>query len=258
MPDGTSAYVASAAGAGAGDPAFLLLHGAGMDHRAWESELGALGARGVRAFAPDFPGHGRSDGSALTEIPALVSWTLRLAEALGLRRLALAGHSMGALVALEAAARLGMRVTGLALIGAAPEMPVNAALMTAARENLPQAAALIASWGYGPAAQADGRAEAGRQRLAGSPPGVLAADLAACAAYRHGVATARRIACPVLVVAGARDRMTPAERGRALAEAIAGAEFMELPEVGHMVTGEAPDAVTDALVRIAGGKRAGR
>ena len=49
------------------------------------------------------------------------------------------------MVALEAAARLGMRVTGLALIGAAPEMPVNAALMTAARENLPQAAALIAS-----------------------------------------------------------------------------------------------------------------
>ncbi len=258
MPDGLSAWVASAPGAGSGDPAILLLHGAGMDHRAWEAQLAALGARGVRAFAPDFPGHGRSDGPALTGVPALAAWTLRLVEALGLKRLALAGHSMGALVALEATARLGGRATGLALIGAAPEMPVNAALMTAAHEDLAQAAAMIAGWGYGPAAQTDGRAEAGRQMIAGSPPGVLAVDLAACATYLDAATAAGRVTCTALVVAGAKDRMTPAKRGQALAEAIPGAEFVELLEVGHMLMSEAPDAVTDALVRIAHGERAGR
>ena len=258
LPDDTGAWVARAPGAGAGEPAILLLHGAGMDHRAWEAQLVALGRRGVRAYAADLPGHGHSSGPAFTGIAALASWTLQLVDVLALERLALAGHSMGALIALDAAARLGDRVTGLALIGAALEMPVNPALLTAAGRDLDQAATMIASWAFGPAAQSDGRAEAGRQMILGASPGVLAADLAACASFRDAASLAGRVTCPALVVAGAMDRMTPARRGRALAEALCGAEFVELPEIGHMLPSEAPDAVTDALVRIAGGKRAGR
>ncbi len=255
LPDGTHAWVAGAPGQGVGE---LLLHGAGMDHRVWETQLLALGRRGVRAFAPDLPGHGRSHGPALTGIAALASWTLELAEVLGLKRLGLAGHSMGALIALEAAARLGGRASGLALFGAALEMPVNPALLTAAREDLAGAAAMIAGWGFGLGAQSDGRAEATREIIAGSSPGVLAADLMACASYQGAAATARRITCPVLVVTGALDRMTPAKRGRALAEILKDAEFVELAEIGHMVPIEAPDAVADALVQIAHGKGAGR
>ncbi len=181
----------------------------------------------------------------------MADWTARLVDALGLERLALAGHSMGAIVALEAAARLGARSTGLGLIAAASEMPVNAALSTAANEDLERAAAMISSWAYSPAAQADGRAEAGRRMIAQSPPGVLAADLRACASYRGAARAAARIECPVVVVAGAKDRMIPARHGRALAEAIRGAEFLELPEIGHMPIVEAPSLVADALVRIA-------
>jgi len=54
-----------------------------------------------------------------------------------------------------------------------------------------------------------------------------------------------------MVVAGGKDRMTPAKRGRALAEAILGAEFVELPETGHMMMAEAPDAITGVLIRLA-------
>ena len=120
------------------------------------------------------------------------------------------------------------------------------------------AAALIAKWGYGPSAQVDGRAEAGRQRLASSPPGVLAADLSACAAYEGAAAAVSRIACPVVVVAGTQDRMTPAKRARELAEALPGAEYVEVPEAGHMLMAEAPDAVSEVLPRVAPENRAAR
>jgi pimeloyl-ACP methyl ester carboxylesterase len=157
---------------------------------------------------------------------------------------------MGALVALEAAAQAQGRVVGLALIGAALRMKVNPELMTAAREDLTRAAAMIAKWGHGTAAQLDGRAELERQRLASSPPGVLATDLSACAAYEGAAAASSHIHCPAVVIAGAEDRMTPPKLGRALAEALPTGEFVEIAGAGHMLMAEAPEAVADALVRI--------
>ena len=233
-----------------GSPSLLLLHGAGMDHRAWAAQLASLGASRVSALAPDLPGHGGSDGPALTGIAEMAGWVVRLADRLDLDRVALAGHSMGALVAVEAAGLFGSRLTGLALIGAAAEMPVNPALMAAAREDLPEAASMMSAWGYGPAARADGRAEAGRRMIEHSMPGVLAADLAACADYGGATAVAQRIAARCIVISGGRDRMAPARRGRALAEAISGAEFLELPEIGHMTMAEAPAELSAALLRL--------
>jgi pimeloyl-ACP methyl ester carboxylesterase len=249
--DGAAVFLAASEAGGPPRPPILLLHGAGMDHRAWSAQLGALGGAGAQALAPDFPAHGRSAGEVLTAISDLADWTLHLIEALGLERPVLAGHSMGALVALEAAARLGKRAGGLALIGAGAEMPVNPALLDAARDDPERAAGMIAGWGYGPAAQADGRAEAGRRLLAGARPGVLAADLRACAEYKTASAASAEVRCPVVVVAGEKDKMTPAKRGRALADAFAGAEFLEVPAIGHMLPQEAPQAVCGALLRLA-------
>jgi pimeloyl-ACP methyl ester carboxylesterase len=221
-----------------------------MDESVWDPQLAALGARGISAIAPAFPGHGLSPGIAQDQITALATWVLHLTDALGLKRWALVGHSMGALVALEAAAQAQGRVVGLALIGAALRMKVNPELMTAAREDLTRAAAMIAKWGHGTAAQLDGRAELERQRLASSPPGVLATDLSACAAYEGAAAASSHIHCPAVVIAGAEDRMTPPKLGRALAEALPTGEFVEIAGAGHMLMAEAPEAVADALVRI--------
>jgi pimeloyl-ACP methyl ester carboxylesterase len=249
--DGAAAFLAAGDPERAGAPTIPLLHGAGMDHRAWRAQLAALASGGARALAPDFPGHGRSAGSALTRISDLADWTIRLADALGLESLSLAGHSMGALVAIEAATRLGARVAGIALTGAAAEMPVRPALLEAAREDRARAAEMIAGWAFGLAAQADGQAEAGRRLIAASPHGVLAADLQACADYRNGPDAAAQLGCPVLVIAGEKDKMTPARRGRALAEAIRGARHEELPGIGHMLPVEAPERVSELLLSIA-------
>ena len=84
-------------------PAIVFLHGAGMDHSVWALLARAFAYHGCAVLAPDFPGHGRSAGAPLTSIPALADWTVALIAAAGAKGARLVGHSMGSLVALEAA-----------------------------------------------------------------------------------------------------------------------------------------------------------
>jgi pimeloyl-ACP methyl ester carboxylesterase len=54
--------------------------------------------------------------------------------------------------------------------------------------------------------------------------------------------------CPVLVLCGENDQLTPPERSRELAVAIPGAELVLLPRCGHMLTMEQPQAVNARLL----------
>jgi pimeloyl-ACP methyl ester carboxylesterase len=113
----------------------------------------------------------------------------------------------------------------------------------------------LLSWGFGRRAQLGGSQVPGLWMLGGGErllrqPGAAAAlgvDLAACAAYGGGVAAAARIACPALVIAGAQDRMTSPKGGRALAAAIAGSAYAEIPDAGHMMMIEQPDRTLDVM-----------
>ena len=127
-------------------PAVLFLHGAGMDRSVWALQAPRLGGRGLTSLVPDLPGHGRSPGEPLPSVEALAAFVWRLADGLDLSRLALVGHSMGALIALAAAAAEPSRAERLVLIGGALALPVNAALLTAARDAPARAAGMIAGW----------------------------------------------------------------------------------------------------------------
>jgi len=241
----------------AGSPAVLLLHGAGMDRTVWSLEARYLAHHGYGVLAVDLPGHGRSAGPVLQSIEAMAEWLWRVVVAAGLSRAALVGHSMGALVALEAASRRAGQVSHLGLIGVAPTMPVHPDLLAAARANLDLASELVTSWGFGRKGHLGPNPAPGLWMMGGvyrllerAPVGVLANDLAACAAYGGAMRAAAAITCPTLLLLGADDRMTPARKGRELAGAIAGADCRVLPGVGHMVMAEAPDQTIDALVEL--------
>lgn len=239
-------------------PTALFVHGAGMDHSVWPLQARHLAYRGWNALALDLPGHGRSGGELLTSIEAIGKWLARLIDALGLDRPALVGHSMGALAVLQCAAGAPEKVHRIALLGAAPAMPVHPALLDAAARPGAQAAQMICDWSFGPAGHFGGHRSPGSWMLGhalallGASAGArLHTDLAACNAYQGGLDAAARVACPALVVAGALDRMTPARQGARLADTIAdamgGAMFVSLPGCGHMMMVERPDATRDAL-----------
>ena len=238
-----------------GKPVAIMIHGAGMDHSVWTLPARSLAHRGRAVLAPDLPGHGRSAGPALADISALSGWILRFMGEAGVDDATLIGHSMGALIALDVAARAPGRVKRLALIGAAGKMPVHPDLLKAAAERPAEAADLIVSWGFGPTGHlGSGPAPGlwlmggGRRLLQQAADGVLASDLAACNAY-DGQTVVERVVCPTLLILGAEDKMTPPGRGKALAQSLKQSEMLLLPRVGHMLMAEAPDAVIDALLR---------
>lgn len=238
-------------------PSVVLLHGAGMDHSVWALQSRYLAHHGRNVLAVDLPGHGRSEGPALDSIAELAGWVVRLLDAAEVERARLVGHSMGALIALDCAARHGDRVEALALLGVAAKMPVHPDLLAAAEANDPRAAEMIVAWGFGARGHLGGHAVpglwmagSGLHLLQNAAPGVLHRDLAACNAYDGGMEAAGKVGCPTRLILGRDDRMTPAKAGRKLSEAIPGAEVTELPASGHMMMIEQPDAALDALLGV--------
>lgn len=102
-----------------GDPV-VLLHGFGGDALNWRFNMEALSEKGAAVLAIDLPGHGASAkavGNATLE--DLVASVFAVLEAKGLRRIHLAGHSLGGLVATRVATTDPDRVASLTLIAPA-------------------------------------------------------------------------------------------------------------------------------------------
>jgi len=235
-------------------PAAVFLHGAGMDHTVWALQTRSFAHHGRSVLALDLPGHGGSEGPALSGIAAMAEWLLEAVRIAGARRARIAGHSMGALVALEAASRGGEAVEGLALLGFVPEMGVHPDLLEAARTGAHAALDFMVAWSFGAQARFGNTPAPGlwlsgeaMRLLERSPAASLTADLMSCAAYKGAAEAAARIRCPTLFLLGAEDRMTPAAKGKAFAEHLAGARVTVLPGVGHMMMIEEPVATLAAL-----------
>ncbi len=234
-------------------PAILFVHGAALDHSVWHYPARYLAHHGFSALAVDLPGHGRSPGTVRTSVEALADWVAAFIEAAGLGRAHLAGHSLGSLVALDAAIRHPGRVAKLALVGASVPMPVGEAFLAAAADDSPAAFDMQATWGHARQAALSTSAIPGlalvgasRALVARAHPGVQHADLAACHAYAPSPEALGRVAAPTLVVAGRRDQMTPFKAGAALAREIPGARLVAL-DAGHAMTTEAPRELVAAL-----------
>lgn len=116
----TSGTVAAADGVeiawdtrGSGEPTIVLVHGWVSDRTVWRNQVGVLAASN-RVVTLDLPGCGRSGAQrADWSVDALGDDIARVADALGLRRIVLVGHSLGGQACLAAAARLRGRVLGI-------------------------------------------------------------------------------------------------------------------------------------------------
>jgi pimeloyl-ACP methyl ester carboxylesterase len=241
-------------------PSVVLIHGAGFDHTAWALHSRWFAHNGFSVLVPDLPGHGRSAGPARHSVAEMADWTAALLNAAGASKAHLIGHSMGSLIALEAAARHPEAVTAVGLIGAAAAIPVAPPLLAAAKANQHEAIDMICIWGYGFRAGLGGSLAPGLWMRGGAErllerarPGVLFADLSACNDYGDGAGAAARVRAPATLVLGERDLMTPAKAGRELAKKMPNARVIMLKGAGHMLMSERPDEVLDAVRPLAPG-----
>ena len=100
-------------------PCVVFIHGALNDHSVWTLLARWYAHHGLRVLAVDLPGHGRSEGPPLASVEALAGWVIALLEAANVASAHLVGHSMGSLIALEAASRAPERAAALVMVGTA-------------------------------------------------------------------------------------------------------------------------------------------
>jgi len=243
-------------------PTVVFVHGALHDHSVWTLPARWFANHGHSVLAPDLPGHARSAGPALDSIEALAAWLLALLDAAGVGNAALVGHSMGALIALEAAAQAPERITRLALLGLAVPMAVSPALLATARDTPLQAIDMVNAYSHstsaakpsypGPGSWLHGANQALMRRVqeGHAERNLFLVDFEVCNRYAGGLEAAAKVRSPTTLVVGERDQMTPPRQAAAIAAALhAGVITVN---AGHAMVAEAPDAVLAALRKAVG------
>jgi pimeloyl-ACP methyl ester carboxylesterase len=237
----------------AGRPPLVLLHGGGANARWWSSLAPKLCTH-FQCVGLDFRGHGDSDAPP-PEVGAFQRDIEAVANHLG-ERFALVGHSLGAHVALEFAAR-GDRVERLVAIeasrGAAPRTSRRARLALAARRSYRTREEAIARYRFLPEALAVAeplRHEIAAHSVREEPNGRFG--------YKFDPHWFRlppapptprsRITAPCLVLRGEASPLLTREGAQALAGEIPDARVQEIAGGGHNVHLECPDATAQALL----------
>ena len=231
-----------------GDPAVVLLHGAGNSMMAWDAELcEAIAARGrlvVRLDSRDAGRSARRGDPGPSTMDDLAADVIALLDALDLPRATLAGVSQGGITAQIVAAEHPARVGALVLISTTPgadDLPGPVEGLFAGGPEAPDWADRAAVVRY----LVEVERPYGAQRFDEELMTRIAertvdhaTDLAGQLRHPYEVEFARpprhdAIRAPTVVVHGSADPMFPIEHGRALAAAIPGAALVEVDGFGH-------------------------
>ena len=238
-------------------PCLVFIHGALNDHSVWTLLARWFAYHGHAVLALDQPGHGRSDGPPLADVEALADWVLALLDAAGVRKAALVGHSMGSLVALEAAGRAPDRIERLVMLGTAVPMKVSDALMQTSQHDPLKAIDMVNVFSHsstapkpsypGPGTWLHGSNRALMRRVqAGQPElNLFHHDFGICDRYAGGLAAAAKVRCPATLVIGSRDQMTSPKQTATIVQALNAR--VHSVDAGHMMMSEAPDGVLAVL-----------
>ena len=229
--------------------AVVLLHAFPLDRRMWEALALDL-AHAARVITLDFRGLGESEGTATIDEAA--DDLAALLDHLHVQRAIVCGLSMGGYVALAFSARHPARLAGLVLADtrAGEDSPEgkkarDEAIKRVAREGTnAYIEELVPRLITGRNANARGLALA----LAHFQSGVgVAGVLSSLRDRPDRTAALSEIRVPTTVIVGAEDTLTPPSEARKMAQAIAGAELVELAGAGHLASLEAPEAFSEAV-----------
>jgi proline iminopeptidase len=232
-------------------PLIVLHGGPGLDHTMFRPYLDAL-ADDVRLIYVDERGQGRSDrvDPETLSLEIFARDADLLAEALGLERFALLGHSFGAIVATFHAIELGTAERYVISAGGDNGSSLMADVEASLAAMGDDGKAIAASWEHEKTVESEAElAELMRAQLpfhfAGTPPlGYMEDAVYSPEVLRHFankgygdfdfVPHLGRIDRPVLVIVGDEDRTTTPRAARVLAEGIPGSELVVLADAGHM------------------------
>ncbi len=226
-----------------GRPPLVLVHGAGGNFMHWPGRLRRL--PGYEVYALDLPGHGKSGGQGRSSVAEYAAVIHGFTDGLGLPSFVLGGHSMGGAITLEFALCWPERLAGILLVGTGAKLRVAPQILDGILSDFQGTTELVTQWAHGKDTPPDMLREYTR-RLREVPAQVIHGDYAACDVFDRRV-DVPRITVPALIICGTADRMTPPKFSQWLSEQLPSSRLTWVPEAGHMVMLEQPEAVAKAV-----------
>jgi pimeloyl-ACP methyl ester carboxylesterase len=239
---------------GAGLPV-VFLHGFPFNHHIWDQQFDAL-SRDFRVLAPDLRGHGQSPApEGVYTMDLLARDVVALLDDLGIARAVWVGHSMGGYLTMAALRIAPERIAGIGLVATHPRPDGEARhaerleqAERVLREGSVVMAGLMIDLLFAPAV--DPKSEVAQRAFAmmseTSPMGV-AGSLRGMAERPDSMETLGNADIPAVVIAGADDQLATVDMMRRMADVMPQAEFVIIPNAGHMPMIEQPEALTTAL-----------
>jgi pimeloyl-ACP methyl ester carboxylesterase len=241
-------------------PAIVLLHGNSTSSRAFERQLGGPLGRSHRLVAVDLPGHGASssatDPARTYTLPGYARVLVQVVRRLELPRAIFFGWSLGAHVVLEASGELphaaGFAIMGAPPIGFPPAMdraflPLPAAGVAFREAPSEDEVRQYLESLFKPGTPVPDLFVEDFRRTDGRARSALAASIAP-GGYRDEVEVVGRLAAPLAILHGARERIVNRAYFAELATpSLWGGAVRVVPDAGHAAHWDAP-AEFDALV----------
>ncbi len=240
---------------GAGTP-LLLIHGFPLASNIWKRQIEGL-KKDFRVIAPDLRGFGRSEApSAGYSMDSYSDDVAGLMDHLGLRSAVVCGMSMGGYVLLNLLDRYRERIKGACFMvtRCGADDADGKARRTALAEEVMRSGVDVAAEAFARILFAPGAVERTPEIAAeiadlmlGMNRDGLAGGLVAMRERPDYCGRLSGFRLPALVIGGAQDQAIPVEESRILARLLPDASLVIIPDSGHMVMMEQPEAVNSAL-----------
>lgn len=240
-------------------PPLLLVHGFPLDHAMWTSQIEAL-ASAYQVIAPDLRGFGKSDGVERGETVTMREYARDLDGILdGLNvqtPVHLCGLSMGGYIAFEFIHQFRDRVNRLILCDTKATADTHQAqqLRQETAERVEREGTSFLAESMPQKLFSPQTLERQPQRVQQVQSIILRANPFAVAAASRGMAqrrdmqeTLKSLDAPTLVIVGEDDAITTVGEMQQMAEQIPNAQFVKVPQAGHMAPMENPEVVNAAI-----------
>ena len=222
----------------------LFIHGAGGGQYTWGYQKSFF----EKQFNPiivELPGHGESGGEGEQEIEKYAGHVHSFMKALGLTKVFLVGHSMGGAIVQTLALTHPEALKGIVLVGTGARLRVLPLILEGIKNNFEETVQKINQFSYSQKAPSEliGNGVFGMIRC---QPEVLYGDFLACDRFDL-MKEIEKILLPTLILCGDNDQLTPVKYSQFLQNRIRGSKLEVLPNAGHMVMMESPQAFNEKI-----------
>lgn len=240
----------------------LFVHGFPLTGDIWKYQADALHAN-ARVIIPDLRGFGKSGLSGGPFTMDLFAHDLKgLLDHLGIEKAVLAGISMGGYISFAFYRLFSDRVKALMLLdtkaGADSEEGKKGRLELAQRARSGEMGKIADEWTEKLFATSTIKTKPDivlevRNAIFRSSPEAIANASLGMMERPDSSPVLKDITCPVLIMAGEQDRLTPVEEAKAMAAKIKGARVEVIKGAGHLSCLEAPEQVNSAMLKFLSG-----